>query len=716
MKRLKQSLSTPHFLFMILMCTFILFSALLSVKVIATEQDVFDLTEYDAESKILGFIPYADSGLSTIAINPIPRKELMVSYDGTINPYDSSARVNFKIGEWRFLGGNNESREEFIVDDDTILIKSEFWFETDVISWTDLEYEDVFWDGVSPVEIQKQCQWLYLKTRHNYGWNPFTLNGIGRISAWNDDLYQVYSEVGDYPTTHQLVKWVNQLFEFHKPYYYSEGLQHLLKNPINYMPEHYNKYLRWNQLNFPGNPTNMHDYTLRKFNDLKINGDLYFDVNLKESFWNLLDFPEVVEVVNQSTGVPIGVYNQSRIVFSIADGYTIAQGDPNHPNSRTKIVDLQELYDNSSIEGYDSNSANGNFISSTEDNQPLNASDDVTKTLDSLKDPDALNSMIPSDALGDGSAILGIIDRTAKYSWDKNEITLGPNAVLPGTNAIEPLIWNGDIAPEIITETELYNLKPLDAITLQDFKFGYDLKDRSSAILKTRFEFGPKLIINFATLNLQQIHLTMENGFYGGFNDYWSVTDVSDLTHIPYSANVRNIGMCQTIKLKVITLSTYDYQPILEPSDEDVTPDFPFDDTGIDWPDEPVTGGDVNYTRWTDMHDPIDAFLGTIIDFIQSNFWIFLILIIAFIAVALFVVIKVFKTFIGGPSARTVKNLERMNELRMTIGNKINNGDTSMGGVHHVQGVPLSRTVKVFLSTLMGLCVAFGLTLYVLLI
>ena len=173
MKRLKQSLSTPHFLFMILMCTFILFSALLSVKVIATEQDVFDLTEYDAESKILGFIPYADSGLSTIAINPIPRKELMVSYDGTINPYDSSARVNFKIGEWRFLGGNNESSEEFIVDDDTILIKSEFWFETDVISWTDLEYEDVFWDGVSPVEIQKQCQWLYLKTRHNYGWNPY---------------------------------------------------------------------------------------------------------------------------------------------------------------------------------------------------------------------------------------------------------------------------------------------------------------------------------------------------------------------------------------------------------------------------------------------------------------------------------------------------------------------------------------------------------------
>ena len=163
-KREKINLS---WLFLI-MNGFILSGIAFGVMAVAQDQSN-DLTESDALSDLIAFVPYADSGLQTTSILKYPQKELIVPYDSSSNVYDSSARVNFKIGEWKYLGENNESREEFSIDSDTKLIRSEFWFETDVIAWTDLEYEDVFHVEDTPIEVQKQ---LATYPKRMKPWNP----------------------------------------------------------------------------------------------------------------------------------------------------------------------------------------------------------------------------------------------------------------------------------------------------------------------------------------------------------------------------------------------------------------------------------------------------------------------------------------------------------------------------------------------------------------
>jgi len=694
--------------------SFFLASIILTTMVYGVDGSLDDLTENDAESEIIAFMPFADSGLQTLAINNYPQKELLVSYDGASNIYESQARVNFKVGEWRYIGDNNESREVFTVDNDTKLIKSEFWFETDVIAWTDLEYEDVFYDDQSPVEIQKELQWLYFKKRYNWGVDILSLNSIFRISAWNHDLYDIYSEVGNSPSDLDLVPWVNQWVYQGKDYWCTPGLQQLLADPIKYMPEHYNKYLKWNQLNFPGNPTNMRDFSLNKFNDLKINGDLILDVNMQESFWNSLKYQELVEVRDGGTGEVIGAYDNDKIVFSIDNMHLIGPGDPNHPDSRTRVVDLQELYDNLANTTYAPNTAEGNMISSTTDNQPQNTSTDVFEEIQDFSDPEKVRSLVPEDIIGDGSIVVGVVERTAEYSWNKNEVEQGPQATLLGTIALEPLIWGQDEIPSTITEMDLLNLKPLDQITLQDFAFGYELNDRDNAIFKVRFEFGPKLLINYATMNFQQIHLTMANGLLGGYDHYFSVTDISDLTHVPYSANVRNIGVCQTLKLKVVGLSTYDYIPYGASGDE-VSPDFPLDDTEIVGPDEPETGGDTDFTVWEKLFDIPYTFLGFMMDLFGEFWWLFLILFIALIAVGFIVLKVVIKFYTGGPLKQSQNILKQLMSKGLESSKLAEKFKEFQGRVHHIEvseKSKISALSKVLFIAISVCEVIFGIAIF----
>jgi len=699
-----------------LMTTFLIIGSIPAVLTIAQKSNAIDLTEYDAESKITAFIPFADSGLKNTKINQYPQKELIVPYDSYGTVYDSNARVYFKIGEWKFLGGDNNTREEYDLGNSSKLIKSEFWFETDLISWTDLEYEDVFSEENIPFEVEKQYQWLYLNKRHNFGWDPGSFNSLTRISAWNDDLYNIYMKIGSTPSDNALTSYINPWpFNIGRPYWNLYGLKQLLKNPLNYMPQHYNKYLKWNQLNFPGNPTNIRDFSLNRFNELKLSGDLFFEVDLKESFWNQLKFADLIEVRDNQTSEPIGEYHQNQIVYSIDSAYTIGPNDPNHPESRTRVVDLQELYDSYSNISYSPHSLEGNMLSSTNNNEPKNCTSNALDSISSFKDTDYITSIIPQDVIGDGKTILSIVDKTAQWSWDKYFISQGPFAQLPGSQAIEPLIWEHEKRPITVSIQDIYDLKPLDVITLQNLYFDYNIKDRSSAVFKTHFSYGPQLEIHYATLNLQEIHLTIENGFWGGYNYYPMVTGIDDLVHVPYSANIRNIGFCQTLKLKVIVLTTYDYEPYASLNDDDISPDFPLDDTTIIWPDNVDTGGDITFTAWEEQYDLIDDILGKILEFFNSFWWLIIIGGIVLIAVAI-VVLKVLKKWLlGSISHRNLSILKKITNLGLNLST---GGLTSklINTVNHIEGVKISITLKVMLITMTFFCFFLSVVIYILLI
>jgi len=671
-------------------------SGIISIFALDLSDDGFDLTSYDAESNIVAFIPYGDSGLDALVINKYPKRELIASYGGEENAYDSTERVNFKIGEWKYLGCDNESRQEFFFTNDTKLIRSEFWFETDVIAWTDLDYVDVFSDGTGQFETSKQCRWLHIDKQHNFGWDPFSLNSITRIAAWNYDLYKIYQKVGRNPSDSALSPYINPWpLNLGRPYWNLYGLKQLLSNPINYMPEHYNKYLSWNQLRFPGDPINLRDFSLNRFNDYRISGDVYFDVNMKESFWNRLTFPEEVIAKDNVTGDPLGLYSKDQVVYSIDTSLVLGPNDPNYPNSRARIVDLQDLYDNLPEEGYSDDSAEGNMIASTDINEPKNVTTDAIQNIEDLQDLDNRESLVPKDVIGDGQIVLGVIDRTANWNWEYDQIEQGPNALLPGTTSIEPFIWEHEEHPEVITEQDIYNLKPLDLIDKQDLLYGYNIKDRDEAIFKTHFKFGPKLQINYASLNIQEIALTMETGLWGDYNTYWAVTDINDLTHVPYSASVRNIGLCQTLKLKVIVLTTYDYEPYssTEPGE---LPGFPMDDSDIDWPDDVDAGGDTQFTSWETMFDVIDEFVGWFL----SIGWVFVVIIIAVLAL----VIVILKIFTGAGTKSAYRKMEQIQ--RMTIGNK----QEKLGSIHHIQsGKSTKATLVISLFT-----ITFSVTMLIL--
>jgi hypothetical protein len=304
------------------------------------------------------------------------------------------------------------------------------------------------------------------------------------------------------------------------------------------------------------------------------------------------------------------------------------------------------------------------------------------------------------------------VDRTADYLWDLHQVERGPQATLPGTAALEPKIWENDETPSTITHNDLLNLKPLDQITLQDVMYGQNVKDRDTAVFKVRFEFGPKLIIKYATMNFQEIHLTIENGFLGGYNYFFSITDISDLTHVPYSANVRNIGICQTVKLKVVTLSTYDYTPYDSSSGDDVSPDFPVDDTYIEGPEEPDTGGDTRFTTWEDQFDPLDALFGAMMNFLGEFWWVILILIVALVAV----VVMILKFVIGGPMKGAKKYLDMLMSLGMDV-SKLGDSLKQVGGsIHHLELAHKSKTSTIIFGVIMVIEVVVALVIFMQLI
>jgi hypothetical protein len=661
-----------NFILLSLITSLIFISSIISINALDLQEDGYDFTSYDAESNILAFVPYSDSGLDSFVINKYPKRELIASYGGEENAYDSTERVNFKIGEWKYLGCDNETRQVYSLNNDTELIRSEFWFETDVIAWTDLDYADVFSDGTGQFETSKTYRWLHIDKQQNFGWDFTSLNSLYRITAWDYDLYKIYQKVGRNPSDSALDPYINSWpYNEGKMYWHRYGLKQLLSNPINYMPEHYNKYLSWNQLKFPGNPTNLRDFILNRFNDYKINGDLFFEVNMKESFWNRLTFPETVTALDNETGDPLGIYSRDRVVYSIDTTLVLGPNDPNYNTSRTRIVDLQDLYNNLPDGGYSENSAEGNMIASTENNGINNVTTNAVEEIENLQDLNNRESLVPKDVIGDGQIVLGVIDRTANWNWEYDQIEQGSNALLPGTGFIEPLIWEHDERPEVITEQDIHNLKPLDLIDKQDLLYGFNIKDRDEAVFKTNFKFGPKLQINYASLNIQEVALTMEVGLWGGYNEYYAVTDISDLTNVPYSANVRNIGLCQTLKLKVIVLTTYDYEPYSATEPGEQIPGFPLDDSEIDWPDEVDTGGDTSFTSWETMYDLFDAIVGWLL----SIGWVFILIIIAILAL----VIILLKTFMGGGAKIAMRKMEQIQSM------SLRNRQENFGRIRHIQ-------------------------------
>ncbi len=697
MKKLIIKREVKNIILLLTITSLIFISSLISITALDLKEDGYDLTSYDAESNLLAFVPYADSGLNSFVINKYPKRDLIASYEGEENVYDSSERVNFKIGEWKYLGCDNESRQVYSLNNDTELIRSEFWFETDVIAWTDLDYTDVFSDGSGIFETSKRYRWLHIDKQHNFGWDAASLNSVFRITAWDYDLYKIYQKVGRNPSDKALDPYINSWpFNEGKLYWHRYGLKQLLSNPINYMPEHYNKYLSWNQLKFPGNPTNLRDFSLSRYNDYKINGDLFFEVKMKENFWNRLTFPDTVTAVDNVTGDPLGLYSKDRVVYSIDTTLVLGPNDPNYNSSRTRIVDLQELYDNLPDGGYSDNSAEGNMLASTDNDGSNNVTTNAVDEIEDLQDLSNRESLVPKDVIGDGKIVLGVIDRTANWNWEYDQIEQGPNALLPGTGSVDPLIWAHEERPEVVTEQEIYNLKPLDLIDKQDLLYGYDIKDRDEAVFKTQFKFGPKLQINYASLNIQEVALTMEVGLWGGYNEYYAVTDINDLTHVPYSANVRNIGVCQTLRLKVIVLTTYDYEPYGTTEPGENIPEFPLDDTEVEWPEEVDTGGDTSFTSWETMYDLLDAIVGWFL----SIGWVFILIIIAILAL----VVILLKTFMGGGAKIAMRKMEQIQS--MSLGKSQNN----FGRVRHIQAGKKSKsTLVISLFT-----IAFNVTMLIL--
>jgi len=180
---------------------------------------------------------------------------------------------------------------------------------------------------------------------------------------------------------------------------------------------------------------------------------------------------------------------------------------------------------------------------------------------------------------------------------------------------------------------------------------------------------------------------------FGGYNEFFAVTQISDLTHVPYSASVRNVGMCQTLKLKVIALTTYDYEPYGATEPGEINPEFPLDDSEIEWPDEVETGGDTEFTAWESSSDLWDAFVGWFLNY----GWLVVIIIIAILGLVLFVVYKF--TNMGPKTA--LSTMEQIQQMAMGIKNvELNQG--LAGNVRHIQAENKSKaTLVISLMTIL---------------
>lgn len=686
------------------------------VQVVYAKDETFDLTDYDAESNILGFIPYADSGLDTVFVNKYPMKELIANYEGSQDIYDAKTRVLFKIGEW-YLNDELTDKEEYTYQD-TKLIKTTYYLETDLIAWTDLDYDDVFTDGTSnwEYELQDDFQWLEINKRLNFGWSPVDLNVMdirgARISIWDDDLRDIVEKEGN----DEIQGWTGGLLgDYPKKYYerypYLEGLQELASEKSNWKEDNYEKYLEWNYLHLPGGfDGNVRNWANDRWKDFSIVGDVFFEVNLKESFWSQIEFPEEVEGED-------GDFTLDRVALSIDDCFTLS---PEEEGSRTSLDDLQDLYDEN--EQYSEHTAEGNYLATDPETEGHEI--EGTNILDLLHDyvdkEEALDE-IPEDHVGDGYDISGVIKEAAKWDWEEQQYTMTAQAELPGTATLTPHIWEGEEPPSEVTESDLRSLKPLDKMEASQEFMGMNIKDRDYAVFKAKIEFGPELIVDFAQLDIRRVQINMKADLWGNAVVDHSITDKKLLDHVPFGANVHNQGLRQTLRLKFIALSSYDYVPHQAEMGGEVAPGFPLDDTEKEWPDSVDTAGDLAFTAWTETENPFDAFLGFLMALGEMLFgdfwWIIIIVIIALLAIGIWLIIKVIRGFFPkGGVKKTTKKLDALMDQQFELERmKSLNERQKKSTIAHIEGIKAMTYSRIILGVNITVSVIFMLTgLYVL--
>ncbi|MHA1250400.1 MAG: hypothetical protein ACTSRP_10465 [Candidatus Helarchaeota archaeon] len=689
----------------------LLISGLACIIQISFAEDTFDLSDYDAESNILGFIPYADSGLKHMFINQYPMRELIANYEGVKDPYKAKTRILFKIGEWD-LKENLTKRQEFTYGDQKLII-STYYLETDLIAWTDLDYDDVFTDGSNnyKYEVENDFKWLEVNQRHNYGWDPFHLNSLTRISIWNDELYRIVKKYGK----NEILDWDFIYYSTHKTSLYNQypnlgGLQELAKKESCWKKEYYEKYLRWNQLNLPGYDGNVRNWANDRIKDFKISGDLYFEVNVKESLISKLNFPEEVKGEN-------GDFELNKVIFCIDDCLTLGA---NEPGSRTGLTDLQELYDKN--KKYSDHSAEGNFLATNPQTEGEEVKDNcIMDTLKDYIDNDKALDEVPDDNLGDGYDITGVVDEVAKWNWEEQQYIVGSEAELPGTATLSPYIWADDENNKTkVSEQDLKNLKPLDKVEATENFMNMKFKDRHYAIFKSKIEFAPKLIIDYAKLNVRQVKLNLYLDLWGNPCSDHSITTHRMVEHVPYGANVHNMGLRQTLRLKFLTLSTYDYIPHQAEDKGEVAPGFPMDDTEKQWPETVDDGGEVAFTKWTETYNPLDAFLGFLMNLGKMLFndfwWLIIPLIIGIAAIGGWLIIKIIRGFFPkGGLKKTAKKMDKLMQQQMELQRLKNlNQRNKKGVIAHIEGVKAmkySRAILIVNTGFSVFVVFFGLYL-----
>jgi uncharacterized membrane protein len=158
--------------------------------------------------------------------------------------------------------------------------------------------------------------------------------------------------------------------------------------------------------------------------------------------------------------------------------------------------------------------------------------------------------------------------------------------------------------------------------------------------------------------------------------------------------------MCQTLKLKVIALTTYNYEPYGATEPGEINPEFPLDDSDVDWPDEVETGGDMEFTAWETSSDIWDAFIGWFLNF----GWLFVIIIIAILGLVLIVIIK----FMSMGSKTALNTMEQIQKMAMGLKNfELNQG--LAGNVRHIQSENKSKATLVisFITIVFSLVMLF---------
>ena len=702
-------------------------ASLSTVIVVAqTGGEVFDITRYDAESNILGFMPTERSGLDQISISEYPLRDLRIDYD------TGDGRVLFKIGEWE-LKEDLTIRDEYILEDQSKLIKSTYYLETDLIAWTDLDYNDVFTDGESgyQVEVVNDFMWLDIDKKQDWGWG--TENSWSRATIYDNDLYSLLQSIDPNPEmggsgveiARRGATYLQGLdiFQFaNSPvnkagYHCYEGMKTLANTEANWNPYYFNKYLTWKEVNLPGGyDGSVRNWAENRYQDFSVQGDLYFDVNLKESLWNKLKFPDVVEVTDDGMEGS-GRYNLDRVVLA-AD--TVLTLGPSEEGSRTRTQDLQEIYNNY----YSSHTAEGNWINSIRigsDGRTIGEEEQAITQLEDLRRPGAMQAQIPVDELGDGVNIGKVIDLSLNWFWEPHPEYEKEKSTIPQTSTLEPYIWENDEPLETVSIDDINNLKPLNQIEKTDFSNGLKIQDRSYAVFKTYIDFGPKLVMDYANLKLQTINLDIQtipvNLFWGETQTTPTISPHEELYEVVYSANVHNMGYAQTLRLKMIALSTYDYVPD-QATGPEVSPDFPMINTALDWPASVSDGGDTGFTQWTETTDFLDGILGWLFELGAAIFgalwWLIIPLLLGLVGVVIYMVYKLIKRIGGGKGGK--KELDELIKQQMEIQRLTElSAKSPPTQVNRIEGGPaLKGTRAIVMANVAFGLIFLGATFYVL--